>query len=699
MAHRILGLDLGAHAIKLAIVDKTLRQTVLSGWDVEPVAADAPEAQRIDAIRTLLQRNLRSDDVVAVGLPTAVCMHRTLSFPFRDDKAIAEAVGFELENHIPTPLAELAVDHVRVNSPTPRDDGQTEVIAFAAPQVEVERWIERLRTAGSEPRRLGVTALVYASLVRALPELKSGTTLLVDVGVQGAEVVVTVEGETQYLRSLSTGAAGVAETLARQLQVAPAEDLLATHARLLPQGTVPESQEERQAHDATVAALAPLLRELRQTLGAWLRKSRTKPDRLVLTGGLGKLSGLHEFCEQALGLPVLPVRLEQLPEVRLAEADQLGDTAALAVAQALASAEGRPDQDVDFRQGELAYEGDFKVLRARLPQLAAFLVVALCLLAVRTSLQWRTLVSEQDLQLKQLSATSKSLTGKRMEAFDELRRELKREPSVDLLGYYPELSAFKAMEEVAKIVDRVTEPPDFQDAPPAPGTSPGVQPPGPAEAEPPGSGEIADRAVRLRMLQQAEGAAAPLARPNLEPPGPTVAPPGVGPGSNPAPDTPPAAVAAPLRAPAAPTDAGRATDDGSEKPATSAVGHHQVELASMQIERTSGTLRGDADTQEALLALQQAIDAHRCFAKAKSTSDKITFERHNGWYKFTLQFEIACPQNEGKSGKSRAGKDGGEKAEGDKSGSEKSGSDKADSDKADSDKPAGKAGKTDGEEE
>ena len=82
------------------------------------------------------------------------------------------------------------------------------------------------------------------------------------------------------------------------------------------------------------------------------------------------------------------------------------------------------------------------------------------------------------------------------------------------------------------------------------------------------------------------------------------------------------------------------------------------------------TLRGDADTQEALLALQQAIDAHRCFAKAKSTSDKITFERHNGWFKFTLQFEIACPQDEGKAAKAGGDKadsaDKGDKTEADK---------------------------------
>jgi hypothetical protein len=70
---------------------------------------------------------------------------------------------------------------------------------------------------------------------------------------------------------------------------------------------------------------------------------------------------------------------------------------------------------------------------------------------------------------------------------------------------------------------------------------------------------------------------------------------------------------------------------------------HKLELASVQIERNSATVRGDADSQEALLALQQALDLHRCFGKVKSSSDRITFERHRDWFKFTIQFEISCP--------------------------------------------------------
>lgn len=116
-------------------------------------------------------------------------------------------------------------------------------------------------------------------------------------------------------------------------------------------------------------------------------------------------------------------------------------------------------------------------------------------------------------------------------------------------------------------------------------------------------------------------------------------------------------------------DPGAADGAAAGTGAPAAFGGHQIELATIQIDRQHGTLRGDADSQDALLALQQAVDAHRCFGKVKSSSDRITFERHNDWFKFTLEFEIACPaaaaKGDGQVGKGGAKAGGGTAAKAD----------------------------------
>jgi len=639
MAHRILGLDIGSRGIKLAIVDKTLRVAALTGWDEEPLAAGADDATRSDALRRLLARNSRPDDVLATGLAAQRCLHRTLTFPFRDDAAIAEAVGFELENHIPTPLSDLVLGHVTLRE----KDGASEVLAVAAPRAKVEQHLELLRSAGLDARHLSLNSLSYASLVRSLPDMATGTTMLVDIGTRTSEVVVFEAGRTQFLRSLSVGAEHMAELMAVHLPTAGAHvaDLLEEHGLLLPPGQAPDTPEERARHDATAAAMAPLLREVRQTLAAWLRKSHTRPDRLLLTGGMTRMRGLLDHMEYNLGMAVVPVRLGDLPNVQLANVERLSETGALAVALALEAADAHADQNVDFRQGELAFEGDFQVLRAKLPQLAAFVVIALCLLGVRTSLTYRALSTEESQQFTQMQSVSKAVTGKVAHNFEELRKELGREPKVDMAGMYPDMSAFKVLEEVSKIIDKVTEPPDF--VPPGGPMDPGV--PQLEARTRPDLGRMTDPAMLGRQgfrnaaaLENSVAQRAPQTQEEEDAgdmsaarhrrfqmpvppadPGGALVPPAAG--------RPPSADGA--------QDGETAEKDG---PFTG----HKVELSALQIERNNATLRGDADSQDALLALQQAIDAHRCFGKAKSSSDRITFERHRDWFKFTIQFEIAC---------------------------------------------------------
>lgn len=672
MAHRILGLDIGKKAARLAIVDKSLRQAALVGYDQEPVVEALPaegeaakhdrhaafSAAQAEAVKRLMQRNFRPDDVLAVALPSLLCMHRTLAFPFKDDKAIGDAVGFELENHIPTPLSDVVVDFVRIGE----KDGQTEVLAVAAPRTEVERYLEAYKAQGLEARRLGLQSLAYSALVRHLPDAKTGVTLVVDIGLRATEVLVTLDGRPQLVRSFAVGGETVAELFAGQVtsDLGP-DELLRQHALLLPEDAL-ENQQERAIAEATRLALQPLLRELRLTLSAWLRRAHRRPDRMLITGGLSQLSGLAEFLERSLDIAVQHIRLGDMPDVQVADASSLGDRAALAVALALGASENDPNADVDFRQGDLAYEGDFKILRQRLPQLAAFLIVALCLIGIRASLNYRALVTEQEQQRATLQALSKQLTGKPSADFEAVKKELERPVAVDVASYYPEMSAFRATEEISNIIDKVTEPPDFKppggpelaQAPQPEGGDPANLPPAQFRGIPDLGGRpptamqgIRARRAAGRVDSEEEppapiGGGSPVARP-------TEAPPGLG-----------RAGGAPA-GPGAP-EPGAAGGDAAGAGAPAAFGGHQIELATIQIDRQHGTLRGDADSQDALLALQQAVDAHRCFGKVKSSSDRITFERHNDWFKFTLEFEIACPAAAAK-GDGQAGK-GGAKAGG-----------------------------------
>jgi type IV pilus assembly protein PilM len=68
-----------------------------------------------------------------------------------------------------------------------------------------------------------------------------------------------------------------------------------------------------------------------------------------------------------------------------------------------------------------------------------------------------------------------------------------------------------------------------------------------------------------------------------------------------------------------------------------------VELESIQIGQSSVDLKGEASVLEASTLLEQRLGAHECFQNVVlEGTDKITFERHRGWYNFRISFDLDC---------------------------------------------------------
>jgi len=606
MAHRIIGIDVGYRSVKAAVIDKALRKTALVALEREDIGVPGDGEAIKAALGKLLSRTrVGGDDVVMAGLPSAPCVRRILRFPFTDAASIEESVGFELETHIPLDIEELIIDHVAVGE---TDDGETDVYTVAAPSEVVSERLELFRAVGAEPRSLGLASLSYATLLGNMESTAEGTSMVLDVGATSTEMIVVRDGEVKFARSLSVGSDAVRETFSSKFETEGVEeDLLQTHCLILPPAVPPSNPSEQVLHAATIDALTPWLRELRISVAAASRGSQLKPDRIILTGGMAGMRGLHDYLERLLRAPVTGLNLTELEIAQMASAD--GDRFGLATALALQGTELRTQDSLDFRKGDLAYEGDFKFLQQRVPQIAAFVIIALCLLGVQTTINYRALVHEYERQKVQLHKLSKVLTQKKFRKYSKLKTEMKRGLKVDLAEYYPDMSAIKVFEEMSVIIGAVTEPPDFQGKMPDPMAR---KPGGPRGAPTPGA-----VGIRATFGKKKGGSGGEQA------------------------------------------DAG---DDGGEEE-TKVFDGHKVELLSTDIDRTKVSLRGDCDTQDALLAFQEKIERHSCFHKVKSSSDRITFERHKGWFRFTIRFEIRCPEDtpttRGKKGKNgKKGKKG-----------------------------------------
>src|SRR5579863_3716493 len=172
MAHKILGIDLGAWSVKVAEMSAGFRQSHLVGLHERQLldavtVGDRQETPLETAARTVaaLIADERLDaEMFATSLGGEATL-RLLSMPFADPKKIEQVLGYELESQILGELEGQVYDSV-ISSTRLGENGisTTNVIAVAAPKETVQARIAALAAVGAEPRVVGAAALSYAAL-------------------------------------------------------------------------------------------------------------------------------------------------------------------------------------------------------------------------------------------------------------------------------------------------------------------------------------------------------------------------------------------------------------------------------------------------------------------------------------------------------------------------------------------------------
>src|SRR6266702_5326905 len=114
MPQRILGLDLGATAVRAIVLESSYRTFAVAAAAAVPVAPASEGGpslrdRQLEAARTLLAAPELAYDTALVAVPGASALH-VVTLPFTDPRRIEASVGFEVEGQIPFDLAEVASD-------------------------------------------------------------------------------------------------------------------------------------------------------------------------------------------------------------------------------------------------------------------------------------------------------------------------------------------------------------------------------------------------------------------------------------------------------------------------------------------------------------------------------------------------------------------------------------------------------------
>ena len=460
---RILGIDLGAYSVKVAVMSPGLRSATMVDVFERPVpAGDEPHEVRAARVLGEIVREQRLDqDIAYAALAGDRVFVHVLEFGFKNLRRpeLAKAVGAELEGILPVELE----DMVYTFEPLPREAAQPvvaatddpafvppaagplasgpvapptdgmRVLACAGVGAKIRGFLELIEQGGVEPRGLLAGPASYARVLERVAAAHAGgaagkappqpPTAVIDIGHERTDVCVVVAGRAVYLRTIARGGRQLTDAIARIWRMPWAQAESAKHQDGFVASTAEPAPSEAWAriHEALIPELGPLARDLRQTLLACRAKTGATVERCLLVGGGARLRGLASYLGEQLQVPAFalgPAEDHAILGPRLAGLGARADVACLAAGVALEGASGRPT--FDLRQGDLAFKADLSFLRAKAVPLAAAALLVIAFAAVSAYANLFRLRKAETALDKRLAAESAEVFGKQMSARDVL---------------------------------------------------------------------------------------------------------------------------------------------------------------------------------------------------------------------------------------------------------------------------------------
>jgi type IV pilus assembly protein PilM len=317
-----LGVDIGSHAIKLALLGQVGRRLELHGASVIDLAPGTLLNGVVQNPSQLGKAIANELDIASLGaisavtsIPSSLAALRWVQLPVLPMDELREAARYKVKRHLAFPVADA---YVEASIPLV-ESGETtgDSLVIAVPKNVVESRAQTLEAAGLIPVGAELEAQAILRVVeRRLSQenvlWRDASLTIIDVGGSMTHMYVVQNQRLQFIRGVRFGSNLISSAVADALDLSLAEAEAVVNgpeSRLMGNGTLVCQLGD----DATLvnieAHMEKLIREFLRLLRYFrsLHPERSYAgilDHAVVCGGLVGLTGFTDYLEQSLGLRV-----------------------------------------------------------------------------------------------------------------------------------------------------------------------------------------------------------------------------------------------------------------------------------------------------------------------------------------------------------------------------------------------------------
>lgn len=303
-ANDFFGLDIGTTAVRVVQLVGTGPVRAFQLYGQAPVdsrisLSDAePDKQKLaQIIKQLLASSGITTPNVAVNVPSSRVFTAVIDFDRLPAGEMGQAINYQAGSLVPTPLAKSKLDWAMLGD-SPTDPKKVEVLISSVPNDFVEARLNLL-----ESIDLNVIACEPDSLALVRAVLASDTTsaqLVLDIGYQATDLVVTLGGSPRLTRSINIGTGAIIKAAMQNMSV----DVRQAAQYVFKFG-LSRNKLEGQVYNAILGAVDSLMNEIEKSIKFFSeRYTGVKLERIIVTGGASALPELPAHIANQFGLNV-----------------------------------------------------------------------------------------------------------------------------------------------------------------------------------------------------------------------------------------------------------------------------------------------------------------------------------------------------------------------------------------------------------
>ena len=305
----LVGIDIGTHSIKLLQLKKAGKNYHLLNFGVMPLKPESivngaimDASSVVESIRNLVLMEKIKTKEVATAISGQSVIVKKIRLPLVTEKELSEAIFWEAEQHIPFEISEVNIDFQIVPSEAdaPVDnEGQMDVILVAARKEKMDDYTGLLIEAGLNPVVVDIDVFAIENEYEINNEQEAGVVALVDLGASAMNINILKDGITVFQRDIASG--GNRYTTALQQEFSLSYD----EAEALKMGEFTDGRGPEQVLPLMIAVSEELSAEIQRSFEFFCSTTSAETiNKVILSGGCARITGLDRFFGRRLGIPV-----------------------------------------------------------------------------------------------------------------------------------------------------------------------------------------------------------------------------------------------------------------------------------------------------------------------------------------------------------------------------------------------------------